>query len=1071
VNRSDQREAKPANMGVVNGDRAIGANRVDPRGYGVAVAAVAAVWLLRWLFAPVLAERFPFLTFILAVVIAAWYGGLRPGLLALALSIVLAVSAFPASADAAVADRVNVLVGLALFAFVGVATAVLSGSARRAQRGLVTEVHERRDSESKAHEQREWLQVTLSSIGDAVIATDTDGRITFLNGAAQSLTGWQASEATGQPAQAVFRIVNEETRQPPDDPVQRALREGRVVGLANNTVLIAKDGSERPIDDSAAPIRDERGAVIGVVLVFRSIAERRQAAEIRSQLATIVDSMDDAVITKDLDGIILSWNGGAERLYQYRAEEVIGQPISLLIPPEQPDELPAIMARFKRGERVDHYETTRVRKDGTRLDISVTISPIRDPHGRIIAAAAVARDISDRRRAERIRNARVAVAQVLAESQSLADAGPRILQAVGEALAWDYGGLWLVDDHARVLRCAEVWVRGGLPLAEFASVSHDRTFTSGTGLPGRVWLKGLPAWIVDVATDDNFPRAAIADRAGLHGALAYPIVLGGQVVGVIEFFSRDVRAPDTDLLDMMATIGGQIGQFIERRTAEAQLSRSEQELSDFFENASVGAHWAGPDGIILRANQAELDMLGYERDEYVGHHVAEFHADQDVINDIQRRLERAETVRDCEARMRCKDGTIKTVLIDASVMRGEDGRFIHTRCFTRDLSDRKRLERELEQHIAELAAVDRRKNEFLATLSHELRNPLAPIRNALELMQLGGDDPQALANARGIIERQAQHLVRLVDDLLDVSRIASGKIGLRRERLALHAAIEGAVETSRPLIQAAGHTLTVVEPPEPIYLHGDATRLAQVFANLLNNAAKYTDSGGRISLTVERCGGEAVVSVEDTGVGISAQSLPTIFDMFTQVDPTPERQHGGLGIGLALVQALVTLHGGTVEAHSGGPGKGSRFVVRLPMLSRPPDAQVGKDEQPPAPDAIRRRVLVADDNRDSADSLALLLEMMGNETRAVYDGEAAVEAAAAFHPDVILLDIGLPKMSGLDAARRIRAESWGRSALLVAMTGWGQEEDRRRSREAGFDAHYTKPLEPDVLRRLIAGEA
>jgi CheY-like chemotaxis protein len=224
-------------------------------------------------------------------------------------------------------------------------------------------------------------------------------------------------------------------------------------------------------------------------------------------------------------------------------------------------------------------------------------------------------------------------------------------------------------------------------------------------------------------------------------------------------------------------------------------------------------------------------------------------------------------------------------------------------------------------------------------------------------------------------------------------------------------------------------------------------------------------------LTVERDGGEAVVSVEDTGVGISAQSLPTIFEMFTQADPSPDRQHGGLGIGLALVHALVTLHGGTVTAHSDGPRKGSRFVVRLPTLSRPPDAQTSSSDQRRAPESIRRRVLVADDNRDSADSLALLLEMMGNETRTVYDGEAAVEAAAVFHPDVILLDIGLPKMSGLDAARRIRAESWGRSALLVAMTGWGQEEDRRRSREAGFDAHYTKPLEPDVLRRLIAGEA
>ena len=369
-----------------------------------------------------------------------------------------------------------------------------------------------------------------------------------------------------------------------------------------------------------------------------------------------------------------------------------------------------------------------------------------------------------------------------------------------------------------------------------------------------------------------------------------------------------------------------------------------------------------------------------------------------------------------------------------------------------------------------LREADRRKDEFLATLAHELRNPLAPISNALQIMRLAGASGAAAEQVRTMMERQLTQMVRLVDDLLDVSRITRGKIELRKERVELAAVVQSAVETCRPLIEAAGHELTLTLPPEPISLDADLIRLAQVFSNLLNNAAKYTEQGGHIWLTAERHGGEVMVKVRDTGLGIPTDMLPRTFDMFTQVDRALERSQGGLGIGLTLVKRLVEMHGGSVEARSDGPGKGSEFIVRLPVAvasashqPRPPKG-AGEKTAPPA----KRRILVVDDNKDSADSLSMMLSITGMEVRTAYDGLEAVEAATAFNPDVVLLDIGMPKLNGYEAARRIREQPRGKDMLLVAVTGWGQEEDRRRSQEAGFNFHMLKPVDPAALQHMVA---
>jgi PAS domain S-box-containing protein len=371
-----------------------------------------------------------------------------------------------------------------------------------------------------------------------------------------------------------------------------------------------------------------------------------------------------------------------------------------------------------------------------------------------------------------------------------------------------------------------------------------------------------------------------------------------------------------------------------------------------------------------------------------------------------------------------------------------------------------------------LKDADRRKDEFLATLAHELRNPLAPLLNSLNILQMTRGDGPSAERVHEMMERQLNHMVRLVDDLMEVSRISRGKIELRTEPVELAAVIRSAVETSRPLIESARHQLAIALPPEPLTLEADPVRLAQVFANLLNNAAKYTEEGGQIWLAARVAGdgrgspAEVVVTVRDTGVGIAAEMLPRVFEMFTQVDRSLGRAQGGLGIGLALVRSLVQLHGGSVEVKSDGPARGSEFTVRLPLLSRPRSPSSGRGVRPPAA-LPSQRILVVDDNRDAADTLGMLLKFLGADVRAVNDGPAALDALRAFRPAVVLMDLGMPGMDGYEVARQVRREAEFRDVTLIALTGWGQEEDRRRTLEAGFDHHLVKPVDLDALRGLL----
>jgi signal transduction histidine kinase/integral membrane sensor domain MASE1 len=560
--------------------------------------------------------------------------------------------------------------------------------------------------------------------------------------------------------------------------------------------------------------------------------------------------------------------------------------------------------------------------------------------------------IAERDTAERRRMADYAVGRIMAQSGTLEEAAPRVLEAICQCLEWDVGALWVVgpvwaDAPRAELRCLEVWHRPELDVREFVAATRERRFAEGIGLPGRVWQAKGPAWIADVVRDPNFPRASVAVREGLHSAFGFPISLGGEVLGVIEFFSREIRRPDETLLQLFSVVGSQIGQFIARKRSEAAVRDSEVELR--------------------QASEA--------------------------------------------------------------------------------------------------------KDQFLALLGHELRNPLAPIRNALEILRTKKTDLAVATQMHEMMERQTAHMVRLVDDLLDVSRITRGKIELRRERVDLRTAVERVVETVRPLVDDRGHDLRLSLPPEPILLEADPTRLEQILSNLLSNAAKYTPSSGKIDFSIARDGEQAVIRVRDNGIGIRPEMLGRIFELFAQADRLPERVQEGLGIGLTLVRSLAELHGGTITVTSAGPGHGSEFVVRLPCL--PPHAPLGLPvvkAPAAAPRAQCRRVLVVDDNLDSAESLAILLQMQGHDVRMASDGPSALAAAREHRPELVLLDIGLPAgMDGYELAQRLRPEAGLERAVIVAVTGYGQEEDRRRTADAGFDGHLVKPVDMQKLWRLLAG--
>jgi PAS domain S-box-containing protein len=815
-----------------------------PVRYGIALASVAAAFLIRWALTPVLGDTVPYIQCFPAVMVSAWYGGLGPGLAATALGALIAVFFLVPPHFSLVINQAADAAGLILFLLVGTVISTLNEGLRRSREtaerqaaDLQTSLAERERAHRSLRESEERLRFALEAahLGywDWNIGT---GHVKWSENL-EPLHGMAPGSFTGT-FEAFLERVHPEDRERIETAITRALEQGE--GYDTELRIVWPNGGIHWVVAQGKIIRDEAGKPARMIGVTRDITERKQAEEVRSYLAAIVESSEDAIIGKTLDGVLTSWNAGAERLYGYSADEVIGRPVSLLIPPDVPNDVPSILERLRRGERIRDYETVRQARDGRRLQVSLTVSPIRDPTGRITGAATIARDIT-----------------------------------------------------ARKLLETELQAR------------HE------------------------------------------------------------------------------------------------QIQTQAEEL------------------------EAQYEELQVQHDE--------------------------------------------------------------------------------------LADQDRRRNEFLALLAHELRNPLAPIVIAAEVLRQADPSDPAFRRQREILVRQTRHLARLVDDLLDVSRVTQGKITLQKEPVDLAAVVEQAVQISNSLIHERGHDLSVTLPPGVVRLEADPTRLVQVLCNLLNNAAMYTDLGGKIWLSAEvegswlrvegewlRVEGEGpnpqpstlnpqpdptlnsqpstvTIRVRDTGRGIAPDVLPHIFDMFVQVDRTTTLSQGGLGVGLTLVRSLVEQHGGTVEAHSTGPGPGSEFIIRLPIADwglRIADwGFPSPNPQSAIPNPQSRRVLVVDDNIDAAETLADLLKLWGHEVCVAHDGAGGLKAAREYRPEVILLDIGMPDMDGYEVARRLRAEEAGRQAQLLAVTGYGQAEDRQRAREAGFDHHLTKPVDPEVVRDLLAGEA
>jgi PAS domain S-box-containing protein len=503
----------------------------------------------------------------------------------------------------------------------------------------------------------------------------------------------------------------------------------------------------------------------------------------------------------------------------------------------------------------------------------------------------------------------------------------------------------------------------------------------------------------------------------------------------------------------------------ERRAAEETLRQSEERFRLLVAGVKEYAIFMlDPDGNIVSWNEGAARIKGYAAHEIIGKHFSSFYTSEDVeAGKPARELEvarQAGSVEDEGWRVK-KDRSLFWANVVITAIYDEDRRLVGYAKVTRDLTDKRKSEA--------LEAADRQKNEFLAMLAHELRNPLAPISSGLHLLKLGDLDPDTMQQTTEMLERQVAHLVRLVDDLLDVSRVITGKLTFKRQAIDLSAAVHRAVEESRSTIDAHGHELMLSVPARPIIVDADAHRLAQVITNLLENAAKYTDTPSQIWLSVERQGDEAIIRVRDPGIGIAADVLPHVFSLFVQADNSLARTRGGLGIGLNVVKRIVDLHRGHVEVQSAGLGQGSEFTVRLPISrsgaavfeTKPPR----RDDGPKTPS---RKILVVDDNVDAALTVSALLKAWGHQVHTIYSGQAALDAVRNFRPDVILLDIGLPGMSGYEVARSVRAEPWAENTVIVALTGYGQESDRQRSWNSGFDYHLTKPPDPELLKSLLA---
>jgi PAS domain S-box-containing protein len=826
--------------------------------------------------------------------------------------------------------------------------------------------------------------------------------------------------------------------------------------------LRCKDGSIRHVLLDSSRYRDH-GQLVYTRCITRHITVRRRYEETlrerELQLSRLFDAANDALVIADGDDRLVDVNAAACALLGVPRPQLVGRRLA-----DFGDSGDATFQASDTG-----ISEVRIRRaDGTARDLE--FSPAADFFaGRRLF---VLNDVTERKTADRYRAIRQLVTQKLAEATTVREAAAGLLQSICQGLGYTVGALWRVDGQTQVLRCLDVWHGSGKGAPEFEEVTRKIVFTRGVGLPGRIWASGRPAWIVDVVTDANFPRAPAAVRENLHGAFGFPVRAGSELLGVMEFFSDEIREPEDDLLEMMDHLGGQIGQFLERKRGEEAVRASEGRLRLALDAGHMGTwDWEIRTGKVTWSASLEA-LYGLAEGTFAGTFEAFLQgvhaADRDRIKKTVMRVLRHRLPLHLEYRIVLPDGSVRWMESRGRLARDEAGRPVRMTGVCLDISGRKQLEDILRQRAGQLAEAGRKKDEFLAMLSHELRNPLGPIRNALEILRLGNLADAHMVEAREVIQRQTQYLTRIVDDLLDIFRLTHGKIKLRQERIDLVELLRQVLADNCPAIERAGLGLESNLPDAPAWVQGDATRLTQIITNLLNNAMKFTEPGGKIVVRLEPQpqAGRADVTVRDTGIGIAPDVLPRIFETFAQADNSLDRSRGGLGLGLAMVKSLVEMQGGRVAARSPGLGKGAEFTFWLPLVAAPDSAPVRARKA--GSSAATYRILVVEDNRDAARTMRILLTKYGHEVALAHSGPEGVDTAKRWRPDVVLCDLGLPEMDGFEVARRLRVAPELASTRLIAISGYGQEEDRRQCLEAGFDLHLTKPVDPVELKRLLA---
>jgi PAS domain S-box-containing protein len=691
------------------------------------------------------------------------------------------------------------------------------------------------------------------------------------------------------------------------------------------------------------------------------------------------------------------------------------------------------------------------------------------------------------RQGERRLAGNLAVTRILAESPALGDAMPRILRTIGETFDWEVGGMWTPNSDENVLKCLTFWRAPTAKVNKFEDICRELTFAPGIGLPGRVWTTRKPAWIPDVTKDSNFPRAPFAVAEGLHGAFAFPITSGETLLGVMEFFSHEIRKPDAALLQMFTGIGTQIGQFIERRRAEESLLKSQEALR-LAHKVARGGTWQWD----LATNAVEgsdeyYDLLGLESEQTP----SSFEEWSSLVHpeDLPAVLKEHElaiaNVRDfgIEFRMLRADGEWRWFNCNGRCIYDADGKPLTMIGITFDVTERRRSEEEREKLFnleqaarADAEAANRLKDDFLAMLSHELRTPLVAILGwATTVLASPKRDEALTIHALEVIKRNARLQTRIIEDMLDVSRIVAGKLQLDIRPVDLPSIVESAISTVQPSAEAKGIQVRLTLNSAIKQVSGDPQRLQQVVWNLLSNAIKFTPTGGRVEVEIKDLGTEAQIKVSDTGEGIGPEFLPHIFDRFRQADSSTTRRHGGLGLGLAIVRHLVELQNGTVQARSDGEGLGAVFTVTFPVIQthREPSLQqrlvdnggYGKNTVTLA----GLRILYVEDDFDSREALATALLLYGADVKAVATVREALAALSIWKPDILLSDIGLPDEDGYDLIRKIRDRHPEEGAMIpaIALTGYAGASEHAEALAAGYQKCLVKPIDPDKLAEVI----